>query len=571
MKNILIVDDIPLIIKALKSLVNWDDNDFRIAGEAFDGVEAIKILEEINIDILITDIKMPVMDGLELIKYVREKHPNIKIIVMSSYDEFEQVRKSFKLGASDYLLKLEMDADNMMDICIRLKNEIDTELEQKNTISKFDNYIKAQKKLMEEELHNHKHLEKKLAFNKAVLRDSFFKEIIRGQNYTEAEFAQKKLDLDLLVDEGKYIIMLVCVENFKSLVCDKWDEDEELLQFSILNTIEESLRTFEPGDVFCINRDEYVVLLSYVNTMSWNEMKNRYSLIFNGIEKNLRNYIGVIASAGLSRAEGSVSMLTKMYLQAKEALRYRFIGGKGKLISCDEIHSGNEKFDLRQTDKLDYIRSVLDSLDPKVVRSSVDNLCIKDSEVPAGGMNSVREVYDKYSWILIDFIEENVISLKCEELIHYYNHHLWNMGSIRELNQWLSDTINALADSLSTQNSVVNLARQYIHKHFSSDISLKVVAEAINISSGHLSRIFLEKMNCNFVDYLNSYRIEKAKEYMKNSNLKIYEISEKVGYKNVEHFTRLFRRLVGKSPSEYASMRKLNGTSLLNANKNQGI
>lgn len=549
--NVLLVDDVPLIIEALKSLIDWKSYGFDIRGEAFDGSEALEIIRNTKIDLMITDIKMPVMDGLELIKRAKEIQENMSIVVLSSYDEFELVRQAFKIGASDYILKLEMDPDRIASICRRIREELEKEAAGKRTMEERDKQIEEQKKAMEETIAKQKSLENQLFFGKGIIRDKLFRELLSGRYAKKEEIVSRFRELELEFIHGKVVLLVVVLENINLALEEKWDGDQELLSFSICNIIDELLVEYDSTDVFCINREEYGIVFPADATHGWKVQRERFASIYRDIRVNLRDHLGLQVSAGVSRNQYGLEQLPKLYSQVKFACQYRFIAGKEKLIAYDEIPTASRETDLKQKERLEYLRAALQSLDAGIMKKSLALLLIRDTEVPAGGMNVVREIYEKYSWVLIDFIEQNGMYRQCEELILKYRQYMWNMGSIKELNQWLTDMFQKAIEGLKAENRLVYLARQYIHKHYSEDISLKTVAEALEVSSGHISRIFLKEMDVSFVDYLNSYRIEQAKGHMKAGNLKIYEIAGKVGYNNVEHFTRVFKRYVGKSPKEY--------------------
>jgi two-component system response regulator YesN len=188
-------------------------------------------------------------------------------------------------------------------------------------------------------------------------------------------------------------------------------------------------------------------------------------------------------------------------------------------------------------------------------KPDIQKISITSQSVSSSHIRAIKELYMKYHFILMDFALQNGLYGELRELSKQYEEHLKFYGDLDSLNRWLSSVIN-IVKAHNGENSIINQVKHYVEENYMQDISLQSVANKFNINSSYLSRLFSEKGDTTFTDYLAHTRITKAIEFIKSSNLKIYEICEKVGYTSPEHFSRTFKKMTGKSPKQFMDGRE---------------
>ena len=245
MVRILLVDDEPLVRDALKELINWEKYDFVIAAEAFDGVTALEELKRKQIDIVLTDIKMPVMDGLQLINKIQELYKDIRCVVLSAYDEFNLVRKAYAEGAKDYILKSEIDEEHVIEVLKKVAKELLKDREEKLKIEEQNRHIKLEvgRKIL---------LGDVFTENEILLKEKLLKDLIWGEVLNKVEY-QVAQNLGLRLASKNLCVMLIKIDIYMKLSKDNIKNKGDNLKFSILVTINEILNKYNLGDSFSNN------------------------------------------------------------------------------------------------------------------------------------------------------------------------------------------------------------------------------------------------------------------------------------------------------------------------------
>jgi two-component system, response regulator YesN len=545
LKNALIVDDNQMILEALGKIIDWDKYGYKLVGKAYNGLEALEISKRENIDILLTDIKMPEMDGLQLIREIKSAKPDIKIIILSAYNEFSLVREAFKLGASEFILKTELDPSFLGNQLVNLSKEQDDEKKERDKLKKLSEQVQKY-------IDHSKATDVELQQNGRFIRDRLLNELVRGYISVQELIMHKREYISLRFCEGKYAIIYLCIDNQKMLLSKTWKNDERLLSYAVLNIIDELLDKFGVGDSFEVTGGEFCILLCFNQSEKENEKEKVIINIFKELTSSLEKTLKIKISAGAS-IQAKQATLPILYAEANQACQLRVLYGRDTIIFNSQNIKNNIKNDLETGKRLEYLKNTLVTLNPDVIRSSAESLIVNPASVTFGDFEEIIHLYQKYSLVLFDFIEQNVLESECNDLMDKFYNYVYNMGSVTELNKWLKAVLEAISRGVSTGNSLIRQVKKYINEHFSEDLSLQNIAEAIGVSSSYLSKLIIKELGVSFTDYLNNFRIQKAKELIQHSTLKIYEIAEKVGYGSIEHFSRVFKKVTGKSPKEYSS------------------
>lgn len=537
MINIIVVDDDLLIRVAFKSLVNWNEYGFNIAGEADNGIDGLELYKQTNADVIVSDIKMPSMDGLQLIEEVKKIRQDVLFIMLSNYTDFSYVKEAFKLGAFDYILKYEMKQQQLVGLFSRIKEV----LEQR------DNSIKERE--LEESL---------IQASKRELRDTFIKDIIWGKGRLSPNVGLEARRLKLRMNDKNIFICDICIVSYDD-VRKRYGEDEiQFLISSVSNIIEEILNEYNIGDAISRSPDEYVIVFSFIDTNSKKVTKDRIWEVCSKIQDKLLEFLNIRVSFGVSGMELSgYNNLYNIYKQAKYALRYTFVAGNGKIIFYENIiekvsAAEGASFTARMKDCIKALKEFVDFPDETKLNAVFGKVIFLKASVNVNDIDNIRLIYGKYQDVLKESENEKFYGKDARTSIDNYCKLVESDGTLDELNKCLMEILS-LACASGEENYLVRKAKLFIHDHYSEQISLDDISDFLNISPEHLSRVFSEKTGKNLTKYITEYRIEKAKEILLQSNLKIYEIALKVGYTSTEYFSRSFKIITGKSPKEFVN------------------
>jgi len=529
MIKLLLVDDEPLIREALLTLLDWESYGFQIVGEAYNGMEALKIMAEKQVDIVLTDIKMPVMDGLELIQTAKEKNNTTVFVVLSAYDEFHLVSNAYKMGAKDYILKSEITREGVIEVLQKAYQEV-------INIRQHQRYIEEQEQTRQLFEKHHQAIYYRL-----------LEEVIEGQFNMKQQ--QDLIKLGFRYAGDQVAVMVIYIEN--RMKTEDLNGNSSILFQRVQEYLENILNAHKIGNMLPHFPGEYVFLFCFSLEDSERDIVERISLLYNNIRISLQKQFNVIVSAGLSGIGEGLCAASELYKQAVFAYHNSFVLGKGKLIYYDHLPPQINKAILDADRKIVALKELLKSMDSKKIKDNLDLVTVQAEVVTEKMVSDIQALFERYYVCIFEFASDYFLQQDLAPLLEEYNNDLRDRGDLKQLNNWIRKVLMQIAFAIGKGSYLINRVRYYIHKNYHSDISLTAVAKEVGVNSSYLSRIFVKEVGCSFMDYLTKVRLEAALEYMKNSNLKIYEVAEKVGYSNAEHFSRIFKKVFGKSPKEY--------------------
>lgn len=529
MVNLVVADDEERVCKLVVALGEWEKHGIQVVGTAANGMEALDLINKGDVDILITDIRMPGLNGQELIEKVRTISPDIKIMIISGYAYFEYAQTALKQGVSDYLLKpINKEALNVA--LAKMVAEIQTAKRADQELRSIQNEYKEKRKR---------------------LRSLIFRDLLQVSdlNLTEMELKERYC---LDVQPGFFQILAIkqdaeAAEEQKNSVAVIWNKLEEILQ----REIEKECFEFETSS-------DGAYWYGFLNYSVRNSEKVRKVLrsCFNQMLAR-KDYLGKIRlSMGIGIPVKVVADIPKSFLTAERALADRLMEG------CDRILETVEDKGVLYEKKLEdrfarNLAAALQRLDVEEIRTIVDNLYKETMETPGVHGWEVQELVRQCGSMFIMRLD---IPDKAD-LQHEFLKHCENCTNVDELFQHLLEfmlkKVNQRID-LREEDAVrpVRLAKQYIHNHYQEQITLDEVSEYVGLTSAYFSVMFKKETEIGFAKYLMNERIESAKELLRDTTLSVSEICRKVGYNDQKHFTRLFEKNVGVKPAVY---RKLYG------------
>lgn len=498
MKKVLIVDDETIVRVTLRSLIRWEDYDMQVVGDCNNGYQAIEYLRENPVDLLITDVKMPEMSGIELLKKLKEENKAPLTIMLSGYNEFDLVREAFRLGAYDYILKVDMNTDNL--------GRLMTELNRK--------YWGITEK-----------------------------ETVRSQeSETKPQFS--------LPETGTYGIVIFEIDDFQRQSSRFREDLTELLEKPMLELAKQIPRAVRKGKLSAVQPGHYI----FVYRVTENEMyREEIVSLAKQMQAIWRDYMNLKVSAAVCEKKDADDLL-KSLEEGERMLVLAPLGGKGSLTAqweCEEMMSGIETAKEQYGHLLSYLYEVNESefeREKMAFFEKLDHMGQKEA-----AMESLRLI----ALLAMKFREydDDFFAIFPEETNYY--HKMKRLATIRELEIWMNNYFSWVLEYLKQRldgvhTDIILRAKRFMADNYANpELTLGSVADYVGLNEKYFTTRFTKEAGSTFRDYLTSLRIAGAKRLLETTDLKMYEISERSGYSNVEHFNRMFKKNVGISPSDY--------------------
>lgn len=505
MYKVLLVDDEEMVTQGLSRFVPWEEIGYVVAGTAVSVDKALEFLEKEMVDLVITDIMMPVKSGLDLIQVLNEKYPGIKTVILSGYSDFSYAQQAIRLGALDYLTK-PINFSAIRTLLNRIRAKLDEE-SQRSGISS--------------------HLQE-------TLTHSMIMNVCNGMPY-EASKAAAYLDI-------------TCPITAVRIFC----RDQQLLLENLCQEISRSM-----GCCQILSPAENEILCVLEGKRSQNEVIQRLENLV-----GLVSVAGVHMCAGISEQVPGYADLRKVFLQAGKAMRYqkaRNNSGVTSFLLMREMYLNTQE---AVEEKITQMVSSFSAPDTRTTLVADFTAALSAMETRPDFSITMAQRFCTEFLIELDTPLQNLVS-------EDYPHHAYlsetlvdvlSAASLPEIQAYMVGYIQRLLSELSqldeSQKDVelIDRVKKYIQNHFAENLSLSVLSEVFFVCPAYLSRLFKKKTKINFVDYLTNLRIEKAKEFLAVPTLKIYTVAEMVGYESSRYFSRIFKDATGLSPQEYRTM-----------------
>lgn len=533
MLKIFLVEDECIMREGLRDNMPWQQYGYAFVGEASDGEMALPLIRKTRPDVLITDIKMPFMDGLMLSRIVSKEFPAMKIIILSGYDDFEYARQAIQIGVEQYILK-PVTRENMKKVLIEIKEKIESEREKKLYLEQFNREMQEYEQMAQRR---------------------FFEKVFSGQFPVQDIYAEmEKLSLDL---DGPCLNLVMVMTQKKSK-----EGIQQPDSITLLRCQDEMLHYF-------MKYPEYLVF-------NWNI--NTYGILIKGEEETVKTYtqraiqniVRIYSQAEEEydwyTASGEpvmrLSQLADCYAQINHKLSIRYLMPEQHVLTevPDSFIPLNEKenlakldvakvnpdilnnfFDHGTVEEVDdfinnYFQSIREGLQSKIFRNylllNVRFLAIAYAE----GLGCDQEEFLKKAEA--DILPQNELN------IEILKNHFRNL--IRQV------ILEREKEHTDRSHTVLEDALDYIEEHYEQEgLSLNEAAAVINVSPNYFSAIFSQEMNMTFIEYVTKKRMEKAKKLLRQSNLHTAEIALQVGYKDAHYFSFVFKKTQGCTPREY--------------------
>ena len=544
MLKIFLAEDEVIVRETIKRMIPWESLGFELVGEAADGEMALPLLIRQQPDLLITDIKMPFMDGLTLARLAKKEVPGLKVVILSGYDDFNYAKQAINIGVEDYLLK-PITKNALIERLTEIRSRYEDEKTQREYYEKFHREIQA--------------------YEKNSSRD-FFEALVSGSlDMIELYKKAEKLGLDIVAESYNILIFTMnCNEDFSGRREGYSSWEAESL---------EMLEKFFTGHPFAMlfrsNVFSYGVLIKGEKDSVKENTRicvEEIRKIFDRKEDNKEWFVAVGESVE------RLSQIQKSYHSASRAFSQRYLYD-GKVL-CYEEMLAMEKKDVTNDDS-EYLQKVdVNALNPTILQKFLSNGLLEETEnfvqdyFYAIGQEPMESVVFRSYVILnvrfsvLSFLKElgcDTKTLEPEDTEEILAESGRNMEStIAYAEKLISQAIQLRDRNSGNKNhSILKVAVDFIDQHYmEEDMSLNKAANAANVSANHFSALFSQNMGQTFIEYLTSLRMDKAKEYLRCTGMRSSEIAGEVGYKDAHYFSYLFKKTQGMTPSDYRKARE---------------
>jgi two-component system response regulator YesN len=519
MTNVIIVDDEKLLRQGFIHMTDWSGTGFRIVGEASNGLEALDMIERLRPDIVVTDIRMPGMDGIELTRTVKSRFPGTEVIVLSSYNDFEYVKETLQLGALDYILKPKMQVSDLLAALNKAKSKLKGQA------------VPAGNRGFAPDLPEDKTFLQSLLATDAVDEEWFASQIGRhGLAGMTAPYRLLLADLGLGTSQADTVEFVHMLNAILEQEGGKDEADRYVWTVSWIGPTHAAilLRELGAGEA---------------------EARRR------GWPERLERTLGRRVRFWMSEPIGRAADIPDTYRRLRSLLPYRFYFDESGLLAETEIAESGETVDVSYR----RLQSCVERGDLSPILAE---LCERCRRIGSNGR----------------YIEPYVLKKNLVEACYYVIHKMDELGydaadlhrkkidyfksieespdlaaCLKELERVFGEIQKQLLTSAPpSYGATVRAVLEYIQSHYREDISLQSVAGHFHLNKSYLSQLFKQQTGENFSNYLTRLRIEKAKELLRMPDQNLFSVCEAVGFWNTSYFGQVFKKSVGLTPSDYA-------------------
>ncbi len=530
MYKLLIADDEPLVQAGIKSMINWNDMDIHIVGTAASGAAAYEMIKEFSPDIVITDIKMPIMTGLELAQKCRDELGNLPVfIVLTSFEEFQYVKEAISCQVIDYLVKLELTPEVLENTLRKAMSRVD-ELSPKHTVSSpaFDSVY--------------------------LLKEQFYNKLMLGLFESEEIFLTQASNLNIRLDYNSFLTGYAEIHNEKN---SEMSQEQELnLYTSSLQIARELISKYVPCHVLSLDSRHFSIIffLDENNTKSYREVITN---AIRQVSSMLFNYYSVTLFASIGTLVQKPTLISSSYQDAKQL--FSCVSPENSIIFSEDIPTVQPaKTIFNMALFKDDIQKAFSEYDENLLYDVFTSI-IELFEIKSDHHLQALDAASNILYLSLSLLKngEAVIS-KIFQDKHLDYRSLHQMATVPQILDWIRILRDGLCEvflsyTQDNKNLIVVNVKKYINEHINEKLTLNKVAEEFHISPNYLSILFSKYNDTGFTDYINQRKIDEAKKMLAEGSLKIYEISNILGFESAFYFSRVFKKTTGYSPRDYVN------------------
>ncbi|MHA6533489.1 response regulator [Paenibacillus sp. BAC0078] len=518
--KIILVDDEKGIVEGLKKMIGRSVPECRVVGSAHNGLDGFELIQRLNPDIVVTDIRMPKADGLDMITMLKSADIHAKYILLSGYADFEYAKKGIQLGVEFYLNK-PVDEQELSECLKQVMESIRADRTKLKEVNELKKEV-------------HKGIQEK------ALRD------IIDLGSEQSDLVEELLQIAGIPVEYK---------RFAAVIIEAGSIDY-LKEFGfqpIFKHIDLALRQYKQVYKFRYSGTQIAVVIAHTSTIENGGIIRAVQHFRETVNRQLRLSVTV----GIGTAKDRATGISQSFEEARSALSYKLLKGADAIISFPEIMNLAGTCDPVHGEIIDRLDAALDNMDEEECAAIIREIFRGIERNPR---LSPSELQMQCLYILLSSIRKmSIQQLQQNKLLSRQLLSLEGISSFRTLEaleEWMNQVIRGIIafkkkHNIPHKKDMISEIKEYVSKHYNEQISLADLAARFFINPYYLSQIFKQKTGDTYLNFLTQIRIGKAKELLETTDLKMYEICQMVGYSDPQHFSRMFEKIAGCKPKEY--------------------
>ncbi len=532
MYRILIIDDEQVVREGISASIDWDALGFELVAACRDGREGLEAASRLRPDVVITDICMPFVDGLELAGAIGEQLPGTKTILLTGYDEFEYAQEAVKLKVHDFLLK-PITAEELTEMLEELRKQLDGERDQRRRLERLQEQLRA---------------------SLPVYRERFLNRLVSSGPQAQGGDTRQTLELLELELPGP---------NYVAIICDldpslsEESADEHLSGLALQNILSEVTGEGRGMVSFSTPGEEAVAIVSVEGR---GEALLRALETAEKIAERAQRELHRTITVGIGESASGLRSLPRSYAEARTALEHRFVLGGNQIITIQQVRGGTAPPSATESEpRWRYIQAIKAGFSQEAVsalREVVSSLRWKGEDMDHCHVVMHQLLGDTISAFDAIGLEYRLVPSIGSNPFRQ----LTSFKTLEEIERWFVELVEGarhLLEGRRQKHSRLKAveAEEYIRDHYMEpDLSLQKVCSALAVSKSYLSSIFKAHCGMTLVEYLTTVRMERAKMLLSSEDRKIYEVAEAVGFRDAHYFSLTFKKQTGQSPTEFREL-----------------
>lgn len=538
MLKMILADDEPIVRRGLRNSIPWNELGIEVVAEAVDGQEAFELCLKLEPDLLFTDIRMPLMDGLEVAMKLKEHGSPIRVIFISGIQDFNYAKTALDINAGGYILK-PIKVNEVREVVTKVVNSM--RMERNRELKNVE-------------------LRQQLREYTSVAKEKFIRNLVAGYDFKQQEVMDKLEYFQLPVGiHDPLVIAVLQIDEYSRMIADKTEFDRQLLVFSVNNIAEEILDNHNAGITFYVNENEFILMLKDLG-----EDTKKYGEMFQEIVACMNKFLEIAVSIGIGRPVSSICGIRASYMDAMQAIQYKFYTGKNSILDITDISNITETF----TGAEAVAGENLFELENKLI-----------GLMRVGNKAGVGEIIENiFSWFMlskeypVEYIQSICVELVCIASRNMHGQDEWvrriladrspileriyATENIFALKEYMNGLFTGIAQHFSQKydqknSKVISRIKEIIHKKYRENISVAAISEEVYLTPNYISLIFKQETGETITEYITKVRIEAAKELLETTDFKVLEVAEMVGYDNPHYFSKVFKKYTGVLPVKF--------------------
>ncbi|WP_438434287.1 response regulator [Gorillibacterium sp. sgz500922] len=539
MKTLVIVDDEPSVLNGLTRFVDWPSLGIELAGTADDGDTGLALILDRRPDIVLTDVKMPKLDGTEMAVRLRSQLPSAKIVFISGHNDTDYLKSALQVQAVDYIFK-PISRRELTEVLNKVVAELDAEERERELVNE---------------------MQVKLTQSMPLLREKFLlSAITEGVQVARSEERLAFLELSFLQAE-RYLVLVVLLDDLADTMEPRSERDKQLLSYAVLNIIQELIHRETKGIAFEKALGEYVAILTVRGGDEEAEdeasTENGLLALAEAIRGNLGRWLKLSVTIGVGEETGRLAELPLSYKQAREAASQKWYLGKNRILTVDSMEVADSSRFRLEADTEEAVLSLLRAGDADGLQALLAGIFERLAHNRSPGFAYERNA--ALHLVLLSgrvLLEGNLLTEEWEQRELAVWERALKQETLLDLQRLTEAYLLELCAAVGQKRrgragNVIERIERLIGERYRENLTAAEIAAGVYLSPTYVSLLFKQETGETLFEYLTKVRIERAKELLLDPQTKFYEVSEAVGYSDPSHFSKVFKKMTGLTPSAF--------------------